>query len=269
MNHPGRPTSGQSRDASRLADYLKECAVDRLHGDWPVMRKIFVGHARLIAVVVLSFLSLLFMVLLRYTLAGRFAQSYLLWNLALAAVPVGIAAWGYQLVEKARTRRFALAACFGSFFLWMLFFPNAPYIFTDFIHVIRRANLGSISASWMSPLDLLWFDIVMNAAFAFVGHYLGLISMYLMHSSLRRLLGRISGSLLMLPPMLLSGFGIHLGRFSRFNSWDLFFHPLSATRAILETLAQPSAILFSLAFSFFIGVTYLIFFLVRKDSSWD
>lgn len=233
------------------------------------MRKFFAGHARLLLVVILSFLSLLFLVLLRYALARRFSQGYLLWNLVLAAVPVAIATGAHTLIERFSKRKTALIFGLSAFFLWLLFYPNAPYIFTDFIHVIRKSNLGSISAAWMSQLDLLWFDIVMNAAFAFVGHYMGLISMYLMHGIMRRLFGRLAGSLLMIPPVLLSGFGIHMGRFSRFNSWDLIAHPISAGQALLATLAQPSAVLFSLAFSFFIAITYLIFYLVKKDNSWD
>lgn len=233
------------------------------------MRKLLVGHARLLLVIILSYLSLLFLVLLRYALARRFSQGYLLWNLFLAAVPLAIAAFGLTLIERRPGRRFRIGFGLCCFVFWVIFYPNAPYIFTDFIHVIRRANLGSITAPWMSQLDLLWFDIVMNAAFAFVGHFLGLISMYLMHGMMRRLFGRIAGSVCMIPAILLSGFGIHLGRFSRFNSWDLVFQPLQAGRAMLDTLAQPPAVLFSLAFSFFIAITYLIFYLVKNDTSWD
>jgi len=233
------------------------------------MRKLLAGHARLLLVILLSYLSLLFMVLLRYALARRFSQGYLLWNLFLAAIPVAIAAAGYTMADRKKPRSFTLSVGLCCFVLWVIFYPNAPYIFTDFIHVIRRANLGSITAAWMSQLDLLWFDIVMNAAFAFVGHYLGLISMYMMHGMMRRLFGRVAGSVCMIPAILLSGFGIHLGRFSRFNSWDLVFRPLKAGQAMLDTLAQPPAVLFSLAFSFFIAITYLIFYLIKKDNSWD
>jgi uncharacterized membrane protein len=96
-------------------------------------------------------------------------------------VPVGWAALGTAMAARAPSRKRAVAWVVGSFLAWLAFYPNAPYIFTDFIHVIRRGNLGVPAVKWMSELDLLWFDIIMNAAFAFVGHYLGLLSMYIMH----------------------------------------------------------------------------------------
>ncbi len=232
-------------------------------------RKLY-GTSRLGLVIILSFASLAFLVVLRYLVAGRFSQGYLVWNLALAAVPVLIAAAGAKRQFAASSRRRSVAWGVGGFVAWLAFYPNAPYIFTDFIHVIRRGNLGTPAASWMSEVDLLWFDIVLNSAFAFVGHYLGLISMYMTHGTMRRLFGRVAGWVLLAPAILLSGFGIHLGRFSRFNSWDLVFNPLEAVRAALATWSDPATILFSFAFALFIALTYIIHYLVQgafRDSA--
>ena len=212
----------------------------------------------------LSFLACLMLVLLRYTLTGRFTQGYLVWNLFLAAVPIGIARLGDYGVNECKTARKAVICGMAAFFFWLLFFPNAPYLFTDFIHVVRKANLGYVTADWFSPVDLLWYDIVMNSAFSFVGHYMGLVSLYIMHGTMMRLFGRFAGWALMLPAVLLSGFGIHLGRFSRLNSWDLVLRPLDAVWAIGSALAVPSALLFSLVFAFFIGLTYLIFYISKR-----
>jgi len=216
---------------------------------------------RLAVVAGLGFLSCSLFVAVRYWLTGRFAQGYLLWNLLLAAAPVVIAWAGLRLSYGGRRSR---AAALGAFVAWLIFYPNAPYIFTDFIHVVRRAGLGSVAAPWLSECDLLWYDIVMNAAFAFVGHYLGLVSMYLMHGAARRLFGRAAGWAAMAPAILLSGLGIHLGRFSRFNSWDLLIHPVQAVRVIRESIADPAALLFSTAFSLFIALTYLVFYVVKR-----
>jgi uncharacterized membrane protein len=220
----------------------------------------------LLVIILLAFSSLIALVALRYAIAGRFSQGFLIWNLVLAAVPVGCAALGTAMAARAASRKRAVAWVVGSFIAWLAFYPNAPYIFTDFIHVIRRGNLGTPVVKWMSELDLLWFDIIMNAAFAFVGHYLGLLSMYIMHRLLRSSFGKAAGWSLLAPAILLSGFGIHLGRFSRFNSWDLIFQPAQAIRAAFYTLSSPASVLFSLAFSFFIALTYLIFYLVTRGA---
>jgi len=219
---------------------------------------------RLLLVAGLSFLSCSLLVLVRFGLTGRFAQGYLIWNLILAAAPMVIAWRGTVLSVRQRARTGTKTVGIIVFLAWLVFYPNAPYIFTDFIHVVRRAGLGNVAASWLSEYDLLWYDIVMNAAFAFVGHYLGLISMYIMHGTMRGLFGRVAGWALMVPAILLSGFGIHIGRFSRFDSWDLVTQPVQAVRVISQSLSDPAALLFSTAFGFFIALTYLIFYIVKR-----
>lgn len=225
--------------------------------------------ARLVLVAVLSFLSCTLFVVVRFGLTGRFAQGYLIWNLFLAVIPVGIA-WAGMEFGLRRSPHESLrkhkALALGAFAAWLLFYPNAPYIFTDFIHVVRRAGLGNVTASWLSEYDLLWYDIVMNASFAFVGHYLGLVSMYIMHGTMRILFGRLAGWTMMAPAIILSGFGIHIGRFSRFNSWDIVLHPVEALSVLVRSLADPAALLFSLAFSLFIALTYVIFYVVKRGS---
>ncbi len=221
---------------------------------------------RLELVAGLSFIACSLLVLVRYGLTGKFSQSYLIWNLLLAVVPMAIAWQGLSMSARQRERTGSKTLGIAAFILWLVFYPNAPYIFTDFIHVVRRAGLGYVTASWLSQYDLLWYDIVMNAAFAFVGHYLGLVSMYLMHGLMRDLYGRVSGWALMVPAILISGFGIHVGRFSRFNSWDLVLSPFESIRAVFKSMADPAAMLFSLAFSLFIAITYIIFYIVKQGS---
>jgi uncharacterized membrane protein len=230
----------------------------------PMTRTSIVPRWSLALILGLSFIACLMLVLLRYGLTRHFSQGYLVWNLFLAAVPIGIAWLGEYGVARCTSVRLAPACGFAAFLVWLLFFPNAPYLFTDFIHVVRKANLGYVAADWLSPMDLLWYDIVMNSAFSFVGHYMGLVSVYIMHGTMMRLFGRPLGWAMMLPAVLLSGFGIHLGRFSRLNSWDLFLNPLEAISAIGDAMAVPSALLFSLVFAFFIGLTYLIFYISKR-----
>ena len=79
--------------------------------------------------------------------------------------------------------------------------------------------------------------------------------------------GRTAGWALLLPAVLASGFGIHLGRFSRFNSWDLLVRPAQTVLAAVGTLSKPAAVLFSLAFSFFVALTYLILYLILRSAA--
>jgi uncharacterized membrane protein len=193
---------------------------------------------------------------LRVAISGRIWYLYLVQNLALAMVPYLIAAVASLLVERFSPsgRRSTALGALG--FLWLLFYPNAPYIFTDFIHVIDRTYLRVRPSEWFGPNAMLWYDLIMNAAFAFMGHFIGLVSMWLVHTTFRRAWGRARSHLLVLSAILFSGFGIYLGRFSRLNSWDVLFDPPRVLEEIAEATADLHAILFSAAFSLFIFLTY-------------
>jgi uncharacterized membrane protein len=62
----------------------------------------------------------------------------------------------------------------------------------------------------------------------------------------------------------LAGFGIYVGRFVRFNSWDLILHPVDTLAEILPYLGDGRAILLSAAFAFFILITYTVHHLSRR-----
>jgi len=192
---------------------------------------------------------------LRFAISGRLAYRYLVLNLVLAMAPYIIAAAGLHLMARAEGRRRTLIAI-PTAVLWLVFYPNAPYIFTDFIHVINRTYLRAAPSEWLGLNALLWYDLLMNAAFAFIGHFIGLVSMWLVHTSFAETWGRRAARLLVGAAILLSGFGIYLGRFSRLNSWDVLFAPIRVFSEVAEATADPKAILFSVAFSLFILLTY-------------
>ena len=63
---------------------------------------------------------------------------FLVWNLILAWVPLGFAIAAYSRARRARRSRGWLLV------LWLLFFPNAPYLLTDFIHLGGRAGAALV-----------------------------------------------------------------------------------------------------------------------------
>jgi uncharacterized membrane protein len=195
---------------------------------------------------------------LRVAISGTTFYRYLVWNLLLAMAPYVIAAVGVHLLAgtgAGRERSRALIAM-ATAALWIVFYPNAPYIFTDFIHVINRTYLRSPPTDWLSLNALLWYDLLMNAAFAFIGHFIGLVSMWLIQTSFEKLWGARAARFLVAVAILFSGFGIYLGRFSRLNSWDLAYDPRRVLSEVADAMADPKALLFSAAFSLFIFLTY-------------
>jgi uncharacterized membrane protein len=140
----------------------------------------------------------------------NFLYGLLIWNLFLAWLPLVFALLARDTLRSQpdRTWRF-----FGLAVLWLLFFPNAPYIFTDLIHL------------WTSFRLHFWIDLTLILLCALTGLVLGFVSLYLMQSIVVRRFGRMAGWLFVVLATGLCSFGIYLGRFLRFNSWDVFLQP--------------------------------------------
>ena len=182
------------------------------------------------------------LVLLRVSESGSTKFAGLIWNLFLAWIPFLLAVAVYDGWRRRRGRGSLLAL--GA--LWLLFFPNAPYIATDFVHLQH------------DPLSPYWYDAVTIAAFAWLGVLLGFASLYLMQTVVRQWRGVVAGWIFAVFAIGLGSLGIYLGRFLRLNSWDALEHP-SVLPRILHTVARnPFAyqdaiavtVLFTLALSF-------------------
>ena len=183
------------------------------------------------------------MLLLRMTYARQATLHFLFWNLFLAWIPLILAlmAWRYR-----HSPAFAIALGF----LWLLFLPNAPYLVTDLVH------LGPTSAAPM------WYDLGMLFSFAFVGLALGLRSLHIMQELVQERFGAPAGWTFALTAAALSGLGIYIGRFLRWNSWELFLHPTQLTSDLLATLATPGSLLKLLAVVFLFGAVTVLGLLI-------
>ncbi|HXH22573.1 MAG TPA: DUF1361 domain-containing protein [Dehalococcoidia bacterium] len=173
---------------------------------------------------------------------GSARYAFLTWNLMLAWTPVGASLVGGALL---RTRRSALAVlALPVAGIWLLFLPNAPYLATDLIH------LGP------SPLIPLWYDAAMLAMYGGLGVLLGLMSLLLMHRSVALYTGRAGGWLFAAVTLVLTAFGVYLGRFQRLNSWEVFSSPTVVLQEVWTHLSDPLA--YSRALEFTALVTLLL-----------
>ena len=148
---------------------------------------------------------------------------FLVWNLILAWVPLVLAMAAYG---RARRRVDVIVAVL--LVPWLLFFPNAPYLLTDFIH------LGEGPAP-------LWYDALMQSAFAWTGLLLGFGSLYLVQMILRRAFGTVVAWLGVVVALSLASIGVYVGRFIRFNSWDALLHPIRVAEVVNEQLSAVPA----------------------------
>ena len=174
---------------------------------------------------------------------------FLLWNLFLAWLPLIFAFLAFDEYRDGAGRNWRFL---GLGLSWLLFFPNAPYIFTDLIHLRMRFY------------QHFWVDLTVILLCALTGLVLGFVSLYLMQSLVARRFGRPAGWLFIAAVAGLSGFGIYLGRILRFNSWDVLFKPIELYHGIGHWAAQPvsppSKFAFPALFATFLFVSYLMLY---------
>jgi uncharacterized membrane protein len=190
------------------------------------------------------------LVLVRNLYTGNPNFRYLIWNLFLAWVPFVLALLLYD--GQRRGMRAPGLVVLGA--LWLVFFPNAPYIVTDFVHLSR------------DPLSPLWFDGLTIASFAATGLLLGLGSLYLVQSAVRRELGW----LVVGAALVLGSIGIYLGRFVRLNSWDFFTNPHYVAYLVrlrlADPLGNPKLIAVVITSTLMLGAAYLLVYAVASPS---
>ncbi len=202
-------------------------------------------------VVALAFASAfcLALVVARVMWTGSLAYSFLVWNLFLAWLPMIFALLSCRQYHNSRARDWRFLGLAAG---WLLFFPNAPYIFTDLIHLTTYFYRG------------FWVDLSLILLCALTGLVLGFVSLYLMHCIVQRVVGRAASWVFILVVTGLSGFGIYLGRFMRFNSWDVLLKPRQFYHGIGHWAADPfansTALAFPLLFGAFLFVTYLMLY---------
>ena len=167
---------------------------------------------------------------------------FLVWNLFLAWVPLALAVVAYS-----RSRRRVDPLTAALLVAWLLFFPNAPYLLTDFIHL----------AQGPAPL---WYDALMLSAFAWTGLLLGFASLYLVQMVLLRVFGVAVSWLGVFCSLALASVGVYLGRFVRLNSWDALLHPGRVVEVVHARLvAEPPEVAQALlALTAFLSVGYLV-----------
>lgn len=163
----------------------------------------------------------------RCVIAGRPTLLYLPFNLFLAWIPFCLALGTVWLVESRPPKRLL---ALGGGLVWLIFFPNAPYICTDMMHLTRWHPAAGVP---------LWFDLVVNLTFAVTGLFLGFASLALMHRVVSETRGIRVGWVFALTALALASFGIYLGRFWRWNSVDVFLAPWALVTDFIHRFGAP------------------------------
>ena len=159
----------------------------------------------------------------RIFITGDLTYLFLVWNLFLAFIPFAITEW-LPTLERFAQRKRELAIVL---FVWLLFIPNSFYILTDLFHLDKFDSAPK------------WFDLLLIFSFAWNGIVLGIVSIRRTEVILESISGRRFSLFIIFIVMWLNAFGIYIGRYLRFNSWDIIAQPFSLFKEMFEVLFHP------------------------------
>ncbi|MEZ4918546.1 MAG: DUF1361 domain-containing protein [Saprospiraceae bacterium] len=176
---------------------------------------------------------------------------FLNWNLLLAFIP-----WALTSLVIIRPRlqksKLVLFVLLGS---WLLFFPNAPYILTDLFHLRLKSSMP------------IWFDLILILSFAWTGLLFGFLSLWDIEKILQNYMRKTYVLLSSIGLLFIGSFGIYVGRFLRWNSWDILTEPLHLMYDIgdrfINPFDHPRTWGMTIFMGIFLNMIYLSFRLIR------
>ncbi|HMJ47642.1 MAG TPA: DUF1361 domain-containing protein [Ferruginibacter sp.] len=166
------------------------------------------------------FFLIIILIIARIIYSGSIRYIFLIWNIFLAWIPFVISGYFSIYRNKEKWKQLFL---FGS---WLLFFPNALYIITDIIH-LESTNVP------------LWYDAILLFASSFIGLAMAFISLQRVENTLNEVFNKRTVSIIIPLLLFIGSFGVYLGRFQRWNSWDIIHNPLALGFDIITPILFP------------------------------
>ncbi len=179
---------------------------------------------------------------------------FLNWNLFLAFIPWALTSV-LMLTSKLQRSKIIVGLTMVT---WLLFFPNAPYILTDLFHLKQRS---------FTPI---WFDLVLILSFAWTGLLFGFMSLWDIEKILSKSMKSIYVNMISVILLFVGSFGIYLGRYLRWNSWDILNEPVGLFYEIGHRLGNPltypRAWGMTLFMGIFLNIVYWSFRMIKSRS---
>lgn len=198
------------------------------------------------ALAISSSVSVLFL-LGRFRAFHSYNYWFMLWNLVLAWLPL-VFIWAWLLYI--RRNRIWSPLSIILLILWIGFLPNSFYIITDFIH-LRQASQTTVL-----------YDVAMLGSFTANGMFLGYVSLALVHMELLRRIRRDYAHAIVGVVLFLCSLAIYLGRYLRWNTWDVLVNPagilFSFSEQIGQGFVQTALLSTTVTFFLLLGSIYLV-----------
>jgi Predicted membrane protein len=197
---------------------------------------------------------------------GNIDKLFMVWNVILAWVPLELTTLICTIKVKNSSYKLIKYTVPLLWVLWLIFYPNAPYIITDFIHISTNdyymLNPNYIPYSTQPRILFndnigIWIDFINIAIGVWIGYMLGFISLYINQELVKEKYNKIISFVFVAVVQLLSGFAIYIGRFSRWNSWDLIANPGNIITIIMSSI-NTKALWHTFLFGMLSAVLYMI-----------
>ncbi|WP_055448178.1 DUF1361 domain-containing protein [Lacinutrix mariniflava] len=210
-----------------------------------ILKTLFPKQAHSLSILFMLMLFSFVILFLRIAITKTLYYTFLVWNVFLAIIPYIITMY---LSNIKKPNKISFVLIFG---LWMVFLPNAPYIITDLFHLSR------------STYSNIWIDTLVISTFAVTGILLFYFSLLQMKNALLAFLSNKTSEAIIIVTVFLSAFGVYIGRFLRYNSWEILSDPLLLFNDIFNMLFHPieniDVWLFTSSFGLFLLLGYLVF----------
>lgn len=193
-----------------------------------------------------GFITVLIGIRIIYT--GKMNYLFLVWNLFLAWLPF-IISTGFKKMESASSNLKKIML----FLAWLIFFPNALYIITDLVHLEQKTNIAK------------WFDAILIFSASILGLMMAFISLLRVESFLVKHFSRNTVNRIIAGIIFLGSFGVYIGRFLRWNSWDIISNPSGLAAEIGERFIFPLQHLRTWSITCILTILfYLLYVVVKK-----
>ncbi len=202
-------------------------------------------HKSVHKIVYISLLLSLCMIAGRMLYTGNGYGTFLVWNLFLAWLPFAFS----KLLMKENLKPFVQYGLLG---IWLLFFPNAPYIITDLFHLKQR-----------TPVPY-WYDLLLLFWASWNGLLLGIMSLMNVERFLQRRFKPRTVNIMINLCLILCAFGVYAGRFLRWNSWDVVYNPGSIISDVAHIARYPADNLRTWGVTFFFSLLMITIYRTLK-----
>ncbi len=184
--------------------------------------------------------------MIRFIYTGKYAFIFLVWNLFLAWIPFMISELFKRLVNAVKWKQVIV------FISWILFFPNALYIVTDLIHLDQETSVPK------------WYDAVLLFSSSAIGVIMAFVSLLRIEKFLAFKFNRRLVEFIVFAILFLGSFGVYLGRFLRWNSWDIVSNPLGLLSSVVQRFVFPLQHVQTWGITIILTITFYLLYLIIK-----